>query len=381
MGLQRPGCTAENRLFLTDAVNSVTAECGPDALHDTTYTPYGDAPDNDQLIGLLGFNGEVRERALGWSLLGRGYRAYNPGLMRFHSPDTASPELAGINPYVYCGANPVNWHDPSGHYGMRNSVEYPYIPPIPLKPKGDWRSWLGVALGVVFAVISFVLLPPVGLTMAFALGAASLAIDVASTATSVAALATGSEAAYDASFWLGTASALSTLGVIGYSRWAARGASTATSTGTRTASNSISMGTASRRGSSVASSMSRGVKRAGAPLSGPLAKRARLGSLPDTSPGINPTNTWELDWDVMPRGKRGMVRENPLYIEDNFTHSISDLGQDTATASQPMAERISTPTPSFSGTGSAIGAVKVGPLNWPGLGKYGYVPVKPLIIM
>lgn len=223
MGLQRPGCTAENRLFLTDAVNSVTAECGPDALHDTTYTPYGDAPGNDQLIGLLGFNGEVRERALGWSLLGRGYRAYNPGLMRFHSPDTASPELAGINPYVYCGANPVNWHDPSGHYGMRNSMEDPYIPPIALKPKADWRSWLGVALGAVFAVISFLLLPPVGLTMAFALGAASLAIDVAATATSVAALATGSEAAYNWSFYLGVASALSTLGVMAYSRLGAKG--------------------------------------------------------------------------------------------------------------------------------------------------------------
>jgi hypothetical protein len=76
-----------------------------------------------------------------------------------------------------------------------------------------------------------------------------------------------------------------------------------------------------------------------------------------------------------------MVRENPLYVDDNFAHSISDVGQDTATASPSMAERISTPTPSFSGTGSAIGAVKVGPLNWQGRGKYSYVPVKPLIIM
>ncbi|MGE8371201.1 MAG: RHS repeat-associated core domain-containing protein [Pseudomonas putida] len=145
LGLQRPGQTADNRLYATDAANSVVGECSSDELHDNVYTAYGDSPDNDQLVGLLGFNGEARERALGWSLLGRGYRAYNPGLMRFHSPDTAAPEDAGINPYVYCGGNPVNWRDPSGHYGMRHSMEAPYVPPKP-KPKADWRSWLGLAV-------------------------------------------------------------------------------------------------------------------------------------------------------------------------------------------------------------------------------------------
>ncbi|HEK1692212.1 TPA: hypothetical protein SMR48_003463 [Pseudomonas putida] len=234
LGLQRPAQTADNRLYATDAANSVVGECSRDELHDNAYTAYGDSPDNDQLVGLLGFNGEARERALGWSLLGRGYRAYNPGLMRFHSPDTAAPEDAGINPYVYCGGNPVNWHDPSGHYGMRHSTEAPYVPPKPLKVKADWRSWLGVALGAVFAVVSFILLPPVGLTMAFAFGAASLAIDVAATAVSVGALLTGSAAANDWAFWLGIASAVSTLGIIGYSRLGAKGASKTASVGTQT---------------------------------------------------------------------------------------------------------------------------------------------------
>ncbi|MGE8454655.1 MAG: RHS repeat-associated core domain-containing protein, partial [Pseudomonadales bacterium] len=59
---------------------------------------------------------EAREQGLGWYLLGRGYRAYNPSLMRFHSPDNSAPEQAGINPYVYCLGNPVMWQDPTGHY-------------------------------------------------------------------------------------------------------------------------------------------------------------------------------------------------------------------------------------------------------------------------
>ncbi|MFJ4433952.1 RHS repeat domain-containing protein [Pseudomonas sp. NPDC089395] len=241
LGLQRPAQTADNRLFVTDAANSVMGECSRDELHDNAYTAYGDSPDNDKLVGLLGFNGEARERALGWSLLGRGYRAYNPGLMRFLSPDSAAPEQAGINPYVYCGGNPVNWHDPSGHYGMRHSMEAPYVPPKPLKPKADWRSWLGVALGAVFAVVSFMILPPVGLTMAFAFGAASLAIDVAATAVAVGALVTGSTAANDWAFWLGIASALSTLGIMGYSNLGAKGASSATSVGTQTTESSTSL--------------------------------------------------------------------------------------------------------------------------------------------
>ncbi|WHL28334.1 RHS repeat-associated core domain-containing protein [Pseudomonas juntendi] len=214
LGLQRPAQTADNRLFVTDAANSVLGECSSDELHDNTYTAYGDSPDNDQLVGLLGFNGEAREHALGWSLLGRGYRAYNPGLMRFHSPDLAAPEVAGINPYVYCGGNPVNWHDPSGHYGMRHSMEQPYIPPKPVKPKGDWQSWLGVALSAVFAAVSIMLLPPVGWTLRFLLGSVSAGIDIAALEESMRALLTGDEKAYNSSFWLGFIGGVFTMGTI-----------------------------------------------------------------------------------------------------------------------------------------------------------------------
>lgn len=63
-----------------------------------------------------GFNGEVHEPLNGWQLLGQGYRTYNPGLMRFHSQDSASPWGAGgLNGYAYGLADPINTIDPSGH--------------------------------------------------------------------------------------------------------------------------------------------------------------------------------------------------------------------------------------------------------------------------
>ncbi|MHA7115172.1 RHS repeat domain-containing protein, partial [Pseudomonas promysalinigenes] len=115
LGLQQQGDSGANRLLLTGISNSVLGESSQDGVHRITYNAYGESSEAETLTGLLGFNGEARERALGWYLLGRGYRAYNPGLMRFHSPDSLLPEEAGINPYQYCLGNPVVWRDPTGH--------------------------------------------------------------------------------------------------------------------------------------------------------------------------------------------------------------------------------------------------------------------------
>jgi RHS repeat-associated protein len=63
----------------------------------------------------ISFAGQALERD-GWYLLGYGYRAYNPSVCRFHSPDSLSPfGDGGLNAYAYCGDDPVNRHDPSGH--------------------------------------------------------------------------------------------------------------------------------------------------------------------------------------------------------------------------------------------------------------------------
>ena len=83
------------------------------------YTPFGHVPPGG---AALAFNGERPERASGRYILGQGYRAYSPTLMRFERPDDDSPYgKGGINSYAYCGAEPVNNLDPSGHgviFGM-----------------------------------------------------------------------------------------------------------------------------------------------------------------------------------------------------------------------------------------------------------------------
>jgi RHS repeat-associated protein len=101
-------------LLATDRQNSV--------LHaeDTAiaYSPYGHREAVARLPGLPGFNGEQPDWVTGHYLLGNGYRAYNPTLMRFNSPDSLSPfGEGGLNGYAYCVGDPVNRSDPTGHFG------------------------------------------------------------------------------------------------------------------------------------------------------------------------------------------------------------------------------------------------------------------------
>ncbi|MCO8161603.1 RHS repeat-associated core domain-containing protein [Pseudomonas sp. 21LCFQ010] len=71
------------------------------------------------LRGHPGFNGELCDPLTGHYLLGNGYRAYNPVLMRFNSPDSLSPfGEGGLNAYAYCQADPVNRIDPNGHLSV-----------------------------------------------------------------------------------------------------------------------------------------------------------------------------------------------------------------------------------------------------------------------
>ncbi|WP_223542226.1 RHS repeat-associated core domain-containing protein [Pseudomonas sp. BF-RE-26] len=80
------------------------------------YSPYGHSPSTSGLLSLLGFNGERPDPLTGHYLLGNGYRAFNPVLMRFNSPDSFSPfGRGGLNSYAYVLGDPINSRDPTGH--------------------------------------------------------------------------------------------------------------------------------------------------------------------------------------------------------------------------------------------------------------------------
>jgi hypothetical protein len=202
---------------------------------------------------------------------------------------------------------------------MRHSMEAPYVPPKP-KPKADWRSWLGLAVGAVFAVISFIFLPPVGLTMAFALGAGSLALDVAATVVGAVALAKGSDGLSDWAFWLGIASAVSTLGVMGYSRLGAKGAGKTANIATQTDSmSSLSVPSANARNGDVIFKMR--VSRT-APARLPVKRRIALPFAADTASQTTATS----------RGIDASTQVNRLSVADVGT-SISPPSSISSTAS------------------------------------------------
>ncbi|WP_446731376.1 RHS repeat-associated core domain-containing protein [Pseudomonas sp. ITEM 17296] len=86
------------------------------------FTPYGYSTKDL----LLSFNGQYRHCTAKFYLLGNGYRAYNPGIMRFQSPDAWSPFGAGsFNAYAYCANDPINKTDPSGHKFIPSALRWP----------------------------------------------------------------------------------------------------------------------------------------------------------------------------------------------------------------------------------------------------------------
>lgn len=103
-------------LLAADNKRSIIAEITGDLSNPIAYAPYGQQSGQQAVTTGLGFNGELREARLSWYWLGNGYRAYNPILMRFHSPDSWSPfGRGGLNAYTYCAGDPVNFSDPTGH--------------------------------------------------------------------------------------------------------------------------------------------------------------------------------------------------------------------------------------------------------------------------
>ncbi|WP_236039905.1 RHS repeat-associated core domain-containing protein [Pseudomonas ogarae] len=114
---RREDAKVDTTLLATDQQRSVLNALDATGPHPLAYTPYGHRPAENGLLSLLGFNGERPGPVTGHYLLGNGYRAFNPVLMRFNSPDSLSPfGDGGVNAYAYCNGDPTNNTDPSGHF-------------------------------------------------------------------------------------------------------------------------------------------------------------------------------------------------------------------------------------------------------------------------
>ncbi|MCU1720156.1 RHS repeat domain-containing protein, partial [Pseudomonas sp. 5P_5.1_Bac1] len=162
--------TGQDELLLaTDAKKTVLAERDSQT-RNSAYSAHGFRSSSTQLTAGLGFNGECLERS-GVYLLGS-YRAYNPVLGVFCSPDSWSPfGEGGLNGYTYCLGDPVNHVDPTGHM--------------------PW--WVGIVGGVVATLLTAGLAAPIATTLGVSATAAAAVSSVAAkVALGATALSIGS---------------------------------------------------------------------------------------------------------------------------------------------------------------------------------------------
>lgn len=104
-----------------------------------SYTAYGHTNTSQTRTTSLLYNGELYLDGI--YLLGLGYRAYNPILMRFYSSDEYSPFGAGgINNYAYCSADPINFLDPDGRWKREKPRVGPKTRPTPARPPSQGPS-------------------------------------------------------------------------------------------------------------------------------------------------------------------------------------------------------------------------------------------------
>jgi len=117
-----------------------------------SYSIFGHDPGSDPKASLLRFTAQLREFT-GCYLLGNGYRAYSPVLMRFLSTDDLSPFGEGdANAYAYCQNDPVNSVDPSGHMMRRSSSTSsnewkPPSPPAPIRQPAPMPYHVSASVG------------------------------------------------------------------------------------------------------------------------------------------------------------------------------------------------------------------------------------------
>ncbi|HDG1679216.1 TPA: RHS repeat-associated core domain-containing protein [Kluyvera ascorbata] len=114
-----------SQLYLSDFKGTPLSQVDSQSksIADTGFTAFGASANNTLPAWSPAFNGQVRDPVTGYYHLGSGYRAYNPELMRFNTPDSWSPfGEGGINPYAYCRNDPINFIDPTGHISWQAGV-------------------------------------------------------------------------------------------------------------------------------------------------------------------------------------------------------------------------------------------------------------------
>ncbi|MFA7892653.1 RHS repeat-associated core domain-containing protein [Pseudomonas putida] len=104
---------SRNHLVANEVTQSPLSTLSSHTILPCIFSPYGFG----KPIIPLGFKSERPSPETDHYLLGMGYRAYNPELMRFNSPDSASPfARGGVNSYAFTSNDPVNRYDPTGHF-------------------------------------------------------------------------------------------------------------------------------------------------------------------------------------------------------------------------------------------------------------------------
>ncbi|NIF15774.1 RHS repeat-associated core domain-containing protein [Pantoea sp. Cy-639] len=129
------------------------------------FTPWGEAPlaSIQAMQSGLGRDGQRLDPSTGYSHLGNGYRIYDPRHRAFYQRDSWTPfGPAGINGHAYGpGADPVNWHDPSGHIMLSRRDQSESLARLdrtitetqpPVHEAAPWWQWLLLGVFVVVAI-------------------------------------------------------------------------------------------------------------------------------------------------------------------------------------------------------------------------------------